>query len=70
MNNKNFCNICGVNFDLWDKQEQFGFHYKVGYGSIYDGDEINLDMCCNCFDKLLTEYLLPKCKINPILKGE
>jgi len=59
------CNICGKEFDKWDKQEKFGFHYKIGYGSNYDLTKIDLNMCCGCFDKLL-DYILPQCKIDPL----
>lgn len=62
---KIFCNVCGKEFDVFDKQENFNIHTgEIGYGSRYDGDSINLDMCCDCFDKLM-EDLIPKCKINP-----
>jgi len=59
------CNICGKEFDRWDKQEKFGFHYKIGYGSNYDLTKIDLNMCCGCFDKLL-DCILPQCKIDPL----
>jgi len=63
---KRVCNMCGKDFDMWDRQENFGFHYHVGYGSAYDGDTISLDLCCKCFDKLMAEYIVPKCKMSPI----
>ena len=59
------CNVCAKEFDVWDRQEDFGFHYRVGYGSKYDGDKIDLDLCCRCFDDVF-EKILPKCKINPL----
>ena len=59
---KTICNICGKEFDGWDKQANFGLHYIVGYGSTHDGDTVSCDMCCECFDRLLDEYLIPKCK--------
>lgn len=34
---KKRCNLCGNNFDMWDIQENFCFHHRVGYGSKYDG---------------------------------
>ena len=56
------CDMCGKKFDMWDIQEGFGFSYSVGYGSKHDGDNVSCDLCCDCFDKLLDEYLIPKCK--------
>jgi len=51
---------------MWDTQEKFGFHHHVGYGSEFDGEVINLDLCCECFDKLMKEHILPSCRISPI----
>lgn len=55
------CNKCGKQFDEWDTQENFSIHGQVGYGSKYDGDIIELDLCCNCMDELMDS-----CKISPI----
>lgn len=60
-----WCNLCGKKFELWDKEENFCFHRRVGYGSAYDGYLLNLNLCCNCFDRLMDE-LVPKCEINPL----
>lgn len=65
---KTFCNMCGKEFNMWDTQEGFGFHYYVGYGSKHDLQELKCDLCCNCFDKLLDEYLIPKCMHSIIVK--
>lgn len=66
---KTICNMCGKEFDHWDHYEGFGFDYRVGYGSKYEGEEIVCDLCCSCFDKLLEEYLIPKCE-HPIIIQE
>lgn len=63
---KHVCNICGKDFDEWDEQEDFSIHRHAGYGSEFDGDHIDLDMCCACFDKLMNTYILPKCAISPL----
>ncbi len=62
---KTICNLCGKEFDIYDEQESIGYHDRPGYGSSFDGIEIDLDLCLECFDKLMTE-LIPRCKINPI----
>lgn len=62
---KRVCNICGKEFDMWDEQEDFSLVRHVGYGSKYDGETIQLDMCCDCFDKLM-DGLIPKCAIPPV----
>lgn len=59
------CNVCGKEFNMWDEQEDFGLHYHCGYGSKFDECLIDLDMCCNCFDKIMDD-VISQCKINPI----
>ena len=59
------CDLCGKFFNAFDEQEHFGLHYhNVGYGSKYDGYHIDIDMCCDCFDKTMTEYIEPKLKFK------
>lgn len=59
------CNMCGKTFDLWDHQGSFCCDQQIGYGSIHDFEHIQLNLCCQCFDKVL-DWLLPQCKHNPI----
>lgn len=61
---KCFCNMCGKQFDLWDEQEKFGFHYHVGYGSKHDGETIDVDLCCDCFDQVY-DQIAAKCVYKP-----
>ena len=61
------CDLCGKTFNAFDEQEYFGLHYhNVGYGSKYDGCHIDIDMCCGCFDKMMTEYIEPKLKFKDL----
>ena len=62
---RTICNICGKEFSDYDEQEQIGLHSQIGYGSKHDGDTIDLDICCDCFD-ILIDKLAKQCKINPI----
>ena len=55
------CDLCGKFLNEYDEQENFGLHYNsIGYGSKYDGCNINIDMCCECFDKMMKDYIQPK----------
>lgn len=63
MSKEFYCNKCGKTFDFWDKQEAFHIYHKLGYGTSYDGDTLELDLCRGCMDKLIDE-----CKINPIVE--
>lgn len=59
------CNCCGKIINAQDYEYGLGVHKKLGYGSIYDGKEIDLDLCCDCLDKLLT-YMSEIYKYLPI----
>lgn len=50
-----YCDRCGKAFDEWDRQESFAIKYFVGYGSKYDGETIDMDLCCSCFDHIVDE---------------
>lgn len=54
------CNKCGKKFDMWDIQEDFSIRRTIGYGSRYDGDKLNINLCCDCMDGLIEE-----CVISP-----
>lgn len=56
-----YCNLCGKKFDEWDKQEAFSIHRRCGYGTKYDGETIQMDICCECMNKLIEA-----CVISPI----
>lgn len=59
------CDFCGKDFRDWDTQEGFGFHHPhIGYGSNYDGMSINIDLCCDCFDEMIKEYVEPRLKFK------
>ena len=55
------CNRCRKAFDQWDEEEGFSMHGKFGYGTKYDGEEYELDLCCSCM-----EWLVNECAIHPI----
>jgi len=51
------CNRCGKSFDMWDRQENFGFDYHIGYGSRYDMAYVKANLCCDCFDEMLDDMI-------------
>lgn len=61
ISSKVVCNLCGRDFDVWDKQEDFSIHKRCGYGTKYDGETLNLDICCDCM-----EQLIDSCEVSPI----
>ena len=61
MAKKMYCNKCGKEMDFWDKQEEFSIHTHCGYGTKFDGSDLELDLCCDCM-----EELADGCKIPPV----
>lgn len=57
------CNKCGKQFDLWDFQEGFSITQTLGYGTKYDGDSLDIHLCCDCMEKIIDA-----CIISPIKK--
>lgn len=62
MAKKTFCNKCGREMDIFDTTLRFGLYKRLGYGSIHDGDYIELDICCDCLDAIIDS-----CVIDPII---
>ncbi len=56
------CNHCGKQLDELDMRESFTIHTTAGYGSKYDLNEIDLRLCCDCFDRLVDE-----CVLSPVV---
>lgn len=61
--------MCGQEFDEFDEIERFGFHHRVGLGSCFYSKIVECELCCSCFDRMMKEYILPNCKIDPIVVG-
>lgn len=59
------CTMCGKEFDMWDRQENYCFEHKIGYGSKYDGDTLKFNLCCDCFDKVV-DTVIPMCVESPL----
>lgn len=55
------CNMCGKEMNKFDIEEGFSFDKWLGYGSKYDGGYFQIDLCCECMDKLIDS-----CLISPI----
>lgn len=57
------CNRCGRKFDMWDEHENFSMNMRLGYGTVYDGQVLDLKLCCSCMERLIK-----KCKVSPVHK--
>lgn len=59
------CNVCGSDLDIWDIQENFGISRRLGYGTKYDGERLQMRICCSCMEKLIDV-----CRISPVFDDE
>lgn len=59
------CNICGQEFDFWDGNENFAIHTRLGYGTKFDGDILDLHICCDCM-----ENIIQMCSVSPIEEAD
>ena len=55
------CNKCGKEFNIWDQQEDFSIKRNLGFGTKYDGEKLDIHLCCDCMDKLIES-----CVISPV----
>lgn len=56
------CNFCGKEMDEFDVMSDFTISKKIGYGSVHDGEEVDLKLCCDCFDRVTHA-----CVIDPFI---
>lgn len=63
---KTICNMCDKEFAMGD---DFSINHQFGYGSVHDGDDISVDLCNPCLDKLAT-FLIENCVHNPIEESD
>lgn len=67
MKRKQKCTMCGKKFEMHDTCADLHFEKRIGYASIYDGETLKLDLCCDCFDHLVN-HLDFICKEDIFLK--
>ena len=65
---KRQCNFCKKTFDEMDEHLDFGFDMVLPYGTTHDMAHLELDMCVDCFNQFMDEWVLPRCKISPLIE--
>ena len=50
---KYICDCCGKEFDDYDKNNCAGIYFSPQYGSKYDGEKFDIDLCIDCMDKII-----------------
>lgn len=58
------CNVCGKVLTRCEEKNHVKINQVMGYGSQFDGDRVDMDICNECFDRLIES-----CKIDPIQEG-
>lgn len=58
---KERCNLCGKQFDRFDRASGLKYVQQLGFGSAFDGSVLVLRLCVDCLDDLASE-----CVINPL----
>lgn len=61
-----YCNYCGKQIDNKDDYQHHHIYIPMWYGSKYDGDDVQADLCLECTDKLI-DFLRPLCKYDPVV---
>lgn len=49
------CDMCGKEFDYWDKNQNFILENSFHYGSRYDLGYVKVHLCIDCMDKMFTK---------------
>lgn len=62
---KRICNKCGKEIDAFDDLSGIHIGGPIGYGSAFDGEYLDLDLCVSCTDRLIKS-----CPISPIISLE
>ena len=57
------CNFCGKEMDEFDIMLNFTISKEIGYGSVHDGEKVNMRLCCACFDRITHA-----CVIDPFIR--
>lgn len=56
------CNLCGTSFGMIDDIGGIKICTRLGYGSVYDGREVRMNICCKC-----VESLIDSCEVSPLV---
>lgn len=62
---RKFCSGCGKSIDMFDEMSGISVKKPLGFGSQYDGQFLNIRLCCEC-----TDEVIKSCKISPITDDE
>lgn len=55
------CSFCGYPLSIIDLNQNFTMHRRLGYGTKYDGDALELRLCCTCM-----EAIIDACAVSPV----
>lgn len=62
---RKYCSRCGKSLDMFDDMSGISVKKPLGFGSQYDGQFLNIRLCCECTDEVIRS-----CRISPITDDE
>ncbi len=63
------CTMCNRILNEWDMYGDFSYHKWIGYASKYDENRLDLELCGNCFDKVVS-FIVNNSANNPLKEYE
>lgn len=63
------CTMCGKELTLLDDDFDLTFDMFPGEGSRYDLSHLHMELCYECFDKII-DWIRPQCKVDPIIEED
>lgn len=60
------CSMCKGDLDVYD---DFKIKHLIGFGSVRDGDTLDLKLCNSCLDSLV-DFLVEKCETTPVKEAD
>ena len=59
------CTMCNKILNEWDRYGDFSCHKWIGYGSKYDENRLDVELCSECFDKVVS-FIVNNSATNPL----
>ena len=63
------CTMCGKELNEYELDPTLTFDLFPGYGSRYDMDHIHMELCWDCFDKII-DWIRPQCEKDPVIEED
>lgn len=68
-----FCSLCGRRMNLLNDVtigDGFGVGYYVEFEDEHQSYNVEVNLCIDCFDKMVHEYIIPRAQVDVIKTEE